>query len=688
MYTIGVIAFTEQVLKVVSELEAALNLTNHPVHIEQMIGKPQSTQLVDFYYEENAILLWLCRCYGDEERCREALECFTDARVDIIITMMPNAFEQALKLSAESNIPIIFTHLEKSRFQELTPFISHTESIITGVYDIWADMVEERLVLLTEVVPPPKTIHTFYNPDSSIANMELDILSNACITLGLELIPHTTHTPDEVKKVLTSLQTRPDHAIFRLSEPMLDSLTGLIGAIAHEQYIPYMGKSSDELERCGSLFALEPEGIGKQVCFLVDSILAENDPTTMPPMEPKSKILSINMQVAQNLGLIVSPAVLSRAQSIIPAKERRSLGSRLRNILLPATLIISIIAVAAFYLGVLPLFGLTLLSIAALAILLRVFLYRSVIRPLNSLSLAAEKIGAGELNTPILEVKVEDEVSALARALRRMKSNLSNSYTVLEELTHNLEIRVDELTEANRALRHAQHDLEIAGKRIIEAEDNSRFALTTFIHDEILGPLDELSALSLELGDARIQQLAGDLESRMRRLRFDLSVPVLQDLGVELRRLIQETLPLIYPIAHRVQMELDLTALEHIPKIEPASVFLLYRFVHGAVSNAYRHSKADKINVYADCTDDKLSLSVMDNGQGFNLDNLDSFIKNGHYFFHDIQIRARQLKGEFKMQTQPSTGTIMKVTVPIKRGAKSATREIIRYLGNKSPQLR
>jgi signal transduction histidine kinase/ABC-type uncharacterized transport system substrate-binding protein len=688
MYTVGVIAFTEQVLKVVTELESALNLANHPVHIEQMVGKPQSTQLFDFYYEENAILLWLCRCYGDEERCREALECFIDSKVDIIITMTPKAFEQALKFSGDANIPILFTHVERSQFQELTSSISQTKCGITGVYDIWANMVEERLVLLTEVVPPPKTIHTFYNPDSTVASMELEILNKACITLGFELISHSTRTPVEVKDVLASLKTRPDDAIFRLSEPMFDTLTGLIGAIAHEQYIPYMGKSYDELERCGSLFALEPEGIGKQACLLVDSILSGNDPTTILPLEPNNKTLSINMQVAQNLGIVVSPAILNKAQIIIPAKERRSLGARLRNILLPASLVISIIAVSASYLGVLPLFGLTLLSTVVLAISLRFYLNRNVIRPLNTLSLAAEKIGAGELDTPILEVKVEDEVSALARAIRRMKSNLSNSYAELEELTHNLEIRVEELTEANQALRQAQRDLEIAGKRIIEAEDNSRFALTTFIHDGILGPLDELSALSLELNNSHIQQLANDLESRMRRLRFDLSVPILQDLAVELRRLIQETLPMIYPNARLVQMELDLSVLDHISKIEPASVFLLYRFVHGAVSNVYRHAKADKVKVVADYTDDKLSICVVDNGQGFDLHNLDSFIKNGHYFFHDIQIRAKQLKGEFKVQAQPSTGTVMKVTVPIKKGAKNPAREPIQYLGNKSPQLR
>ena len=48
MHTIGIIAFTEQVLRDVTELEIALTRANFPVHIEQMIRKPQSTQLADF----------------------------------------------------------------------------------------------------------------------------------------------------------------------------------------------------------------------------------------------------------------------------------------------------------------------------------------------------------------------------------------------------------------------------------------------------------------------------------------------------------------------------------------------------------------------------------------------------------------------------------------------------------------
>jgi ABC-type uncharacterized transport system substrate-binding protein/HAMP domain-containing protein len=665
MYKIGVVAYTEHGLNEVTTLEMELNRVNYPVHIEQMLGKPTPTQLEDFYYEENAILLWLCRCHADATRCREAIECFVDAHVDVIITLSPEAFIQAIRLVGQYGIPIIFTHLSKSQYRDYISTVGKPLGTITGIYDIWEEIAEERLTLLTEVVPPPNTVHTLFNPQNTYCLIELENLRKAAKAINLTLVEYPACTIDEAKQVLENLPAQSDHAIFRLSDPMFDPLTGLMGAIAHEHYIPYMGKIFDELERCGSLFALEPEDISRQVARLVDLILKGLYTSSIPPVEPIAKMLSVNLQVAQNLGVIISPAVLKRAQIVLPTKERRPLGLRLWTILVPSIFLISIAAVAASYLGVLSLFGITFFTMVGLAITLWLYMYRKIIQPLKKLTFAAEKMGSGDVNTPILELKVEDEISALARALRRMKSNLSRSYADLEQLTKDLEIRVDELTEANLALRQAQHDLEIAGKRIIEADDSSRFALTTFIHDEILGPLDELSAVSQELEDPQVIRLARDLDTRMRRLRFDLSVPILQDLCLEIRRLIQETLPMIYPEARSIQMELDLEPLEHVAEIEPACVFLLYRFVRGAVSNVYRHAKADKIRVYASCTKDTLTICVMDDGQGFDLGKIDQFLTDGHYFFHDIQIRARQLNGEFTVATHPGAGTVMQVSIPV-----------------------
>jgi len=224
--------------------------------------------------------------------------------------------------------------------------------------------------------------------------------------------------------------------------------------------------------------------------------------------------------------------------------------------------------------------------------------------------------------------------------------------------------------------------LELANRRIIEADDSSRFALTTYIHDEILGPLDELTAAATAHSDPDIGNLAWDLEQRIRRLRFDLSVPILQDMRVELRRLIQETLPHIYPAARQVEMSLDLSAFDQAPELEPSYGFLLYRFVRGAVSNVYRHAGASHIIVEAATHDGQLSLRVADDGRGFDPEEIEQFVKNGHYFFHDISIRVRQLNGMFRIASQPGAGTSLEIVVPVQTGDRRAFPESTRHRGS------
>ncbi len=208
MHTIGVVAFTEHGLYEVADLETGLSRAGYPVHIEPMRGKPQSTQLTDFYYEENAILLWLCRCYGDLERCHEAIECFVDAKVDLIITMAPEAFSQAVNLVGTSGIPIIFTHLSKSQYREYISKVATPVKAITDVFDTWEDIVEERVALFTEVVPTPKTIHTIYDPDNPHLLQELENLRLGTQGLGLNLVEHPAHTAEEIKQILDKKSVR------------------------------------------------------------------------------------------------------------------------------------------------------------------------------------------------------------------------------------------------------------------------------------------------------------------------------------------------------------------------------------------------------------------------------------------------------------------------------------------------
>jgi putative ABC transport system substrate-binding protein len=665
MYIIGVLAYSEQVLDEVLELEQGLNQLGYAVHLEQMGFKLKSPNIGDYYYEKDSVILWVCRCFRDPQRCQNAVEGFIKTDVDVIVAMTRPALEISLQETQDSGIPIIFTHVTREPTEQA--FLEQLREIgkVTGVWDIWLEMTEERLSLFPEIVPPPTAIHAIYNPDLPVVVAEADILRQAAKNLGLKLFLYEARSGDDVKLRVSNLQTHKDHALFLLSDPTTAPYAGLMGAVAEEQYIPFMGLKRDELERCGALFALDTAGVGSQVAEICDRILKNENPATITILEPTRKILAVNQQAAQDLGVIVSPAVLSKAQIILPAKERARLGSSLLiNMVLTVFVLILIILIAAQF-NVPLLVSLTLGSVIILTASLWFFLSRKIIDPIRKLTFAAVMIGSGDLNTPIGEVNVEDEIGTLARALRRMKSNLIDSYVEQQQMTLNLEQQVVELTEAYKALQETKSELELASRRIISAEDTQRFELTTYIHDEVLRPLDDLIALSEELEHPRLINLALEVEQRIRQVRFDLSTPILKNISIEIRRLTQETLPQIYSNGRQIELALDLAALDQAPVLEPAYTFLIYRFVRGAVSNVYRHSNATRVGVSSDIQDGNLSVRVSDNGQGFDTTRIEEILTTGHYFFHDIQIRTKQLNGGFQIKSNPGQGVHLQISIPV-----------------------
>jgi signal transduction histidine kinase/ABC-type uncharacterized transport system substrate-binding protein len=670
MYIIGILSFTEEFIDEVPEIEQELHNLGYVVHLEQMGNKIQTLSPGDFYYEEEAIILWLCRCFGDRRRCEKAVESFIESEVNAIVAINRPALDIALHRMENINIPIIFTHItrEPNVVNELEQL--QKEGRVTGVWDTWLDIAEERLSLIAELVPTPEIVHGIYNPNIPAVDIEAHILLEAAKKLNIKLILHEAYTSDEVKEKIANLNIHQNHAILRLADPTTIQAASFMGAVAHEQNIPYVGLTFDELERCGALFALEMKGIGKLVAGMISRILKNEPLASISFALPEKKELAVNLEVAKDLGLIISPAILSKSNTIIPAQESNRLGTQFVGsavlVLLALSLIISLTGQLDFQYQLALIIGFTLLMISGMWI----FLNNRLISPLRKLTIAAEKIGSGDLETLIDDLKTCDELNTLARALRRMRNNLRTTYANLDQLNANLKEQVVELTEAYKTLKKTQQELEIASRRIIEAEDNQRFALTTYIHDEIMRPLDNIYIIANELNQPELIRLTEELENRIRQVRFDLSVPIIQDIRIELRRLIHETLPRLYPDASNIDIQLNLDALYQYQIVDHSYVFLIYRFVSGAIINAYRHSQATQINVTADILDNQLSLMVLDNGKGFDPTLIESFINTGHYFFHDIEIRSRQLGGSFLINSEPEKGTCLKITLPLKTNLK------------------
>jgi len=228
-----------------------------------------------------------------------------------------------------------------------------------------------------------------------------------------------------------------------------------------------------------------------------------------------------------------------------------------------------------------------------------------------------------------------------------------------------------------------QERLEISG-RLINAQEEERRHLAQDIHDDFG---QRLAVLSMELQRAAeltkgtkagqlvvesVQALAGlmqDFQSLSHRLYssgLDIlgPVPSIRSICVEFAR------------QHGVQVTFDHA---DVPEQIPADVALcVFRIVQEGLHNVSKHSGASKVEVRLNADRDVISLTVFDNGKGFDLTK--NFLSKG-IGVQSMRERALWLGGRFEIQSRPAReGTQIAVTLPLKRvrgaeGKEAFTKE-------------
>jgi NarL family two-component system sensor histidine kinase LiaS len=86
----------------------------------------------------------------------------------------------------------------------------------------------------------------------------------------------------------------------------------------------------------------------------------------------------------------------------------------------------------------------------------------------------------------------------------------------------------------------------------------------------------------------------------------------------------------------------------------------LLRIAQEAVNNANRHAEAREIRIALEHTRTSVTLSVIDNGTGFDFDI--GFGKTGHWGLRNMRERAIQIGGTCDVSTAIGRGTRVDVT--------------------------
>ncbi|PKB57509.1 MAG: hypothetical protein BZY73_02785 [SAR202 cluster bacterium Casp-Chloro-G3] len=86
----------------------------------------------------------------------------------------------------------------------------------------------------------------------------------------------------------------------------------------------------------------------------------------------------------------------------------------------------------------------------------------------------------------------------------------------------------------------------------------------------------------------------------------------------------------------------------------------LYRIVQEGLANVFKHAQATEVNVELALINDAVSLSISDNGKGF-----DASTQHSGYGLNNMTERAEELGGHFSIASSPGNGTELTVTIPL-----------------------
>jgi signal transduction histidine kinase len=103
------------------------------------------------------------------------------------------------------------------------------------------------------------------------------------------------------------------------------------------------------------------------------------------------------------------------------------------------------------------------------------------------------------------------------------------------------------------------------------------------------------------------------------------------------------------------------------PRALPATIeSQVLRVAQEAVTNALKHACASQIAVELHFSPEKLTLTVRDNGRGFDADHPPS-TTSGHFGLFGMKERAIKLDADLCVTSQPGAGTAVHLSVPVPR---------------------
>ena len=199
---------------------------------------------------------------------------------------------------------------------------------------------------------------------------------------------------------------------------------------------------------------------------------------------------------------------------------------------------------------------------------------------------------------------------------------------------------------------------------VIQVQEKERTRIGHELHDNVnqiltsvklfLEMLHPVTQEEIEIKNKSSDYIVQAIEE-IRKLSRELVVPQLKG-----RTLVESIRTLIEDIHISNVMKIHFTHDHENDLLSPAKKLTLFRIIQEQLKNILKYSKASEVNIYLHCKNEEVTLSIKDNGIGF--DPKKTYRGVGLASIHE---RTRFYNGEADIQTAAGQGCLLTVTIPV-----------------------
>jgi signal transduction histidine kinase len=242
-------------------------------------------------------------------------------------------------------------------------------------------------------------------------------------------------------------------------------------------------------------------------------------------------------------------------------------------------------------------------------------------------------------------------------------------------------LRLETETAAHyKEMSNARAELKRLSARLVEAQENERKSISRELHDEVgqalTGVLVEMANMSNLIRNRDIDAMPAKADE-IKRL-VENSISVVRNMALLLRPSMLDDLGLVpalqwqgREVSKRTGVRVKVVADQVPEELTEEHKTCVYRIVQEALHNCVQHSGASEVKVTVSQEQDRLLLSVQDDGKGFDAQHARGLGLLG------LQERISYFGGTFTIDSEPGKGTVLRAVLPLAVGNSVRMEQVV-----------